>query len=224
MRKLATLVFVFAVFAALGAAQGPRGGGFGPQTPYTLVTRKDVGKELKLTDEQTTKLQAAQADMRQQGMQAFQDSGGDFEAAMKTITKLNDGFATMVKGTLTAEQFTRLLQTFIQRAGTMSVTDSDVQKLLKLTDDQVKHIKDLQDKQNAANRSLGEKMRNGELDRSEIGPLMQKNTEALKTAIEKVLTDDNKTALKAAAGEAFTFDPAEPFGGFGGRPPGGGGN
>ena len=222
MRKLAILIFVTAVLAALGAAQGPRGG-FGPQTPYTLVTRKDVGKELKLTDDQGAKIRAAQDDMGQKRGQVFQDNQGDMDAIMKGMTKLNDEFATTVKGIISADQFKRLLEIHIQRTGTMSVTDADVQKAIKLTDDQVKEIKGLQDKQAAANRSLFQKVGSGELDRTEAFADMQKNNDALKTAIEKVLTDANKADLKTAGGEAFTFDKDEPFGGGFGRPPGGGG-
>ena len=223
MRKFATLLFITAVLAALGAAQGGRGGGFGPQTPYSLVTRKDVGKELKLTDDQASKLRLAQDDIGQQRRQAFQDSQGDMDAMMKAMAKLNDSLAVSDKAILNADQFKRLLEIFVQRAGTMAVVDADVQKTLKLNDDQVKQIMDLQDKQNAANRSLFQKVQSGEIDRADVGGMMQKNTEALKTAIEKVLTDENKTRLKAAGGAPFTFDKDEPFGGGFGRPPGGGG-
>ena len=52
--------------------------------------------------------------------------------------------------------------------------------------------------------------------------MMTKNNDALKAAIEKVLTDDNKTALKALGGTKFEQDPNEQPQGFG-RPPGGGG-
>lgn len=222
MRKHLLVVLAGVLLAAYSVAQGPRGGGFGPQSPYTLVTRKDVGKELKLTEDQASKLRLAEHDMGQQMRQAFQDNQGDFEAIGKARIKLSDAFAATVKSTISADQLQRLLQIYIQRAGNMAVTDADVQKLLKLTDAQSKQIKDLQDKMNAANGELVKKMMNGEMDRQDVFPAIQKNNEALKTEIEKLLSDDDKANIKKSGGDEFKFDPDEQFGGFG-RPPGGGG-
>lgn len=223
MRKLSLIIVAAAALAAIGSAhQGPRRGGFGPETPYNLVQRKDVGKEIKLTDDQAAKIRLAQDDMRSKMQQIFQDNQGDFDAARKAMPKVIEDFNTQVKGILNADQFTRLLQIYIQRAGTMSVTDADVQKTIKLTDDQIKQIKDLQAKQQEANGQLFQKVQSGEIDRSDVGGMMQKNNDILKTSIEKLLTDENKAALKTAAGEPFTFDPNEQPPGFG-RPPGGGG-
>ncbi|MHB8637292.1 MAG: hypothetical protein ACYC96_12555 [Fimbriimonadaceae bacterium] len=185
--------------------------------------RKDVGKELKLTDDEASKIRSASDDISQQRRQAFQDNQGDMAAVMKAMTKLNDSLAATVKGTLTDDQFKRLLEIYVQRAGIMAVTDANIQKNLKLTDSQIKDIKDLQDKQNEANRSLFEKVRSGEIDRADVGAMMQKNTDALKADLGKVLTDDQRAQFKTMGGTPFTFDPAEPFGGFGRRAGGGGG-
>jgi len=99
-----------------------------------------------------------------------------------------------------------------------------VQNDLKLSDDQIKQIKDLQTKQQAANASLFQKVRDGEIDRTEVQGMMTKNTDALKSAVDKVLTDDQKAQLKVLGGAKFEQDPNEKPQGFGGRPPGGGGN
>ena len=226
MRKLATLIFVTAVLAALGAAQGPRGGGFKP-TPMMYLSRHDVRKELKVTDDQASKLDSAQQDMFSQMGEARQNAGDDPAAMQAAMKKLIDGYNTAIKAILSEDQTKRLTEVFYQMQGASVLTDPDIQKTLKLTDDQIKQVKDLQAKQTAANDSLREKAQNGEIDQSEIFPMFQKNAEALKVAIEKVLTDAQRAQLKAMGGEAFTPDPKEPQGfGFGrlGRPTGGGGN
>jgi len=224
VKKLVTILFVSAVFAALGAAQGFGMFGGGAGSEYMNLTRKDVRKELKVTDEQASKLDAAQQDMRDQMRQVFQDSQGDRDAMQAGIKKLMEGLGTTIKGILTADQLKRLHEVNLQMQGATAILDPEVQKSLNLTADQISRVKDLQSKQQAANASLREKMQNGEIDRSEIGPLMMKNNDALKAALDKILTDDQRTQLKALGGDKFEQDPNEKGPGFGPRGGGGGGN
>jgi hypothetical protein len=220
VRKLTFIIVISAVLSALSGAQFMMGGGQGSQ--YMLLMRPDVKKDLKITDDEQTKLDAAQQDMMGQMRQVFQDAQGDREAMQTGMKKLMDGLATSIKGILTADQIKRLGEINVQMQGAMILTDPDQQKALKLTDDQVKQVKDLQTKQQAANQSLFEKVQSGDIDRSEIQGLMQKNNDALKAALEKVLTDDQKAQLKKMGGAPFDKDPNYKPQGFG-RPPGGGG-
>jgi len=220
MRKAALIGILLAALAAFGSAQF-RMGGFQP-TAMMYVNRKDVGKELKLTDEQSSKLAAAQQDMRDSMRQAFQDSQGDQQAMQAAMKKAGDAYAASVKGILNDDQTKRLREIFIQIQGANVLTDPDTQKALKLSDDQIKQIKDLQQKQQDANNSIMQKVRDQEITFQEAGPMFQKNGDALKTALDKVMTDDQRKQLKDMGGAPFTLDPNEPlFGGPGGRRGGG---
>jgi hypothetical protein len=229
--KLSSLLAVLAISAltfavalpakAQGGGGGGQGGGqrrggrgFGPQTPWSLVNRDDVKKDIQLTDDEKTKLDAAQADMRSKMQEMRQNGGqgGDRAAMMAAFQKMQEEYATTVKGILTPAQQDRLVQIYIQLNGSSAVANADVQKKLNLPAETVAKIKALQDAQQKANADLRAKAQSGEIDRAQIGELMQKNNEIMKTELEKVLTDDEKAKLKAAGGAPFTAD-APPAGG-----------
>ncbi len=104
---------------------------------------------------------------------------------------------------LTADQHKRLKEIQIQLAGNLAATDKDVQKSLALTDDQRASIKRLQQQAQQANRSVFDKMRDGEIDRTTVGTSIKHNRDALNTEIGKILTDDQKAKLKAMSGKTF---------------------
>ena len=190
-------------------AQGQRGGmrGGAGQGMYGLLQRSDVKKDLNLTDDQKTKLGVASDDMRSKMQQAFQDAGGDRSKMQDIMKKMTDEMATSVKGILTPEQQTRLKQIYIQTSGNAAITDPDVAKDLNLTSDQQSKIKALQEGQAKANQDIFAKMQSGELDRSAIRPLMEKNQQTMKDELGKILTDAQKTKLTAMGGAPFKADP-----------------
>jgi len=233
MKKVGiALALSMALTAISGAQGGPGRGGFramqgmGKMMEYFNLRRGDVQTDLKLTDDQKSKLTAAQEDMQGKMRDAFTSGGGtDPEAMQATMKKLSDEMVTALKAIITPEQQKRLDEINVQLQGGNVLADPDMQKTLNLTADQLKQIKDLQDKQNEANASLMEKVQNGDIDRQEVGPMMQKNREALGVAMEKVLTDDQRAQLKKLGGAPFVRDPKDDQAGFGfGRRPAGGGN
>jgi len=221
-------VMAIAVIAVSSFAQGGGGGrgqgrggqfgrGMGMQDANGtfLLNRDDVMGELKLSAEQKTKLEAIRTAQRDKMREAFQGGGGggDREAMMAAMQKMQAESAKETLAVLNADQTKRLKELAIQRMGTGAILNADVQKELGVTDDQKAKIKDLQDKQQAANQALMEKMRNQELDREQFQASMQKNREVMNTELAKIITADQKAKLTVMSGKPFKFVEQERGGG-----------
>jgi Spy/CpxP family protein refolding chaperone len=237
MKTLKTIITIsaFVAVSALSMAQGGGRGGFGGMmrmgqdaSGVMLIQRKDVQKDLAITADQKTKLEAyqqAQQDAMRARMEEMRNGGGggfDPEAMRATFTKMQEENKAKIAAILTKEQMERLKQINIQMMGARAALVPELAKELGITDDQKASIDKLQETANQANASLMEKMRSGEIDREEFGPRMQKNNDALTAEIEKALTDAQKAKLKEMGGKKFDRDPKEQTG-FGGRGGGGGG-
>lgn len=233
------------VFAQPGGGGGRQGGGmmmgggrggFGGG-PASLVNRKDVQEDLKLTDEQKSKLSDLQRKQREE-MQAARGNGGgaaggggrgggfgqdmsdaDREKMMAEMKARMEKNEKDVFAILTAEQVVRIKQIYVQLQGNRIVTDEKYQKELGFTDAQKAKVKSLQDGQREAMTAVFEKMRNGEMERDEMTALMEKNNKIMDEELGKVLTAAQKEKLKTMSGSPFkaTDQPRQ-----GGR--GGGGN
>lgn len=220
------LVIAAGVFAQGGGGRGQgRGFGFGGGGVIGLLRRDDVKTDLKLTDDQKTKITDLQTKMRQD-MQAARDNAsasGDFSAVRDAMQKLNDQYKPQFMAVLTPDQQTRLKQINIQMMKARALTDTDVQTDLGLSADQKSKISDLVQKANDANRELFQKVRNGELDRDQADATRQKNDATLQDELLKVLTPDQADKFKSMAGPTFTPTDQPRGGGPGGRGGGGGG-
>jgi len=209
-----------AALSAVSMGQGFRGGGMmmggGGNATFNL-RRNDVKEDLKLTDDQKAKLQEIQDGMRQKFMDAFQAAGDDQAARTKAMTTLMKEVTDQINKILTDDQQKRLKEISIQLGGNAVVMQPDIQKDLGFTDDQKAKIKDLGDRQQAANREVFQKMQNGEITREDIPEIMKKNTKVLNDEIDKILTQAQKDKLKSMAGKPFV-QTDQPGGG-----PGGGG-
>lgn len=230
MKKLMLAAAVLAV-SAVSFAQG--GGGMfmmgrGGGSPAMLLGRSDVQHDLGLSDEQKDKLTKIREDAMEEMRNRMQNSGfqpGGPPPSEEQQKKMREDMQKFqaeqeakVNAVITAEQQKRLLEIFVQLNGNGAITNKSVQSGLGLTADQLAKVKSLQEKQRTANREIFQKMRDGELDRSEIRPLMEKNNNILKEELGKVLTDAQKAKLKAMEGEKkFVPDPEEEGGRPGGR-------
>jgi Spy/CpxP family protein refolding chaperone len=221
-------VMAIAVIAVSSFAQGGGGGrgqgrggqfgrGMGMQDAngVFLLNRDDVMGELKLSADQKTKLEAVRTAQRDKMREAFQNGGGggDREAMMAAMQKMQAESAKETLAVLNADQTKRLKELAIQRMGNAAIMNADVQKELGVTDDQKAKIKDLQDKQQAANQALMEKMRNQELDREQFQAAMTKNREVMTAELAKIVTADQKAKLTAMSGKPFKFVEQERGGG-----------
>lgn len=202
-------IATFVMVSALSMAQGRMMmGGPGGGTQSMLLGREDVQKELKLTDDQKSKLEEMRNAMMEDMRSRFQNGGGggDREAMMKEFQEAAKKADQQALALLDDTQKKRLKELWIQRSGNRIVMNEEIGKELGITDAQKAKLKELNEAQNQANQEIFEKMRNGELDRSELRPLMEKNNKALGEEIGKVLTADQRAKLKAMGGAEFKFD------------------
>lgn len=226
------MVGVIAVANAQGGGGGQGGrGGFqrGRGDSMTgLLRRAEVQTELKLTDDQKTKLNltggnngggggagAGGGQGRGNGGGGGGGNGGgagagggggqgQFDPA--AARKRTEDAEKNVFGVLDATQGARLKGLYIQRTNNRAALSPTIAKDLGITEDQQKKIDDLQAKQREAMQSVMEKMRNGEIERDQIQDIMTKNTKALDDEIGKILTDDQKGKLKTMRGADFKFN------------------
>jgi hypothetical protein len=192
-----------------GRGQGMRMMGGGDSSGLMLLQRADVQKEIVVTDDQKSKLDAVRQKMMEDMRAQFQGGGGqppDREAMQKTMQTMMDNMKKEAEKILTKDQMTRLHELAIQIAGNNAATWADVQKEIGVTDDQKAKIKDLQSKQQEANQALFQKMRDQEITREELQDAMKKNTDSFNTELGKILTDAQKAKLKTMGGKEFKQD------------------
>ena len=234
-----SLLAVTSLALAQGGGQG-RGqgrGGFGQgrgggMTPMTLLMRGDVRKDLELSEEQITKVEALQPQRGQggagggqrgqggggQGQGGGQRQGGgqggqmtdEQRAAMQEAAKKRaEEQKAAIAAILSPAQVTRLTEIGYQVQGNMAILQADTQKALGLDEKQIASIKDLQTKQQEAMQALMQKMRDQELTREELTEKMTKNTDIMKAELGKILKADQAAKLKAMGGtKPFVADPA----------------
>ena len=206
LNKLAVIVVLAAVACsamAQGGGGGRRGGGQrgggNPYAPMTLVRNEAVQKELNITEDQKTKITDLQASLRTKSQEARTAAGTDRQAQQEAMTKVNADAAKALNEILTADQQKRLRELQIQWSGVgLIATDKELQSALSITDDQLTKIKDLQTRQQAANREA-QQSANG--DRAAITEARQKNEKILVDEINKVLTDAQKAKLAELGGK-----------------------
>jgi Spy/CpxP family protein refolding chaperone len=198
-------------------------GGGGGAVPYESMLmmrmgqggasiRGDIAKELGLTSEQETKLKDLQAEQMEKMMSSFRPQGGnppdqaEREKMMKQIGDMLKEADKKALAVLDEKQKKRLHELWIQRQGNGAILNETVQKELALTDDQKTKIKNLQTRSQDANRTLGEKMRNQEIDFQEFRDASEKNRKIMNDELGKVLTKDQADKLKAMGGAEFKFE------------------
>ncbi len=176
--------------------------------------RKDVQTDIVMTDDQKAKIQELsdkQRAARQAGGGGRGNGGGggaaggtfDLKAQEEARAQTHKDLAAI----LNEGQMKRLGEILIQLQGNRAILNAEVQKSLGLSDDQIAKIKDLQSKQQEANRSLQEKVRSQEMTREEYQAAMQKNNTALNDELGKILTADQASKLKTMGGKEFKADP-----------------
>ena len=223
---LTTLVVLSAVSVAVaqrpgGGRGGFGGGGFGGPTVSVLL-RDSNAEELKLTDDQKTKIREISDKLREdtRGRDLFTKLRSDSPeeertAVMAESAKISEEQRLQsdgeIKKVLSAEQFTRYRQMVLQQRGASALAGSDVATDLKLTDDQVAKLKAIGEESTKKTRELmqGFGRGGGEDMRAKFDEL-RKETDEKRLAI---LTDTQRqqwTTLKgpepAAEGDAAKTD------------------
>lgn len=223
----ATALLLSVSALAQGQQRGMRGfgmgfGGPGGGSPVQLLNRTDVKTELKVTDDQSTKIAAIESDFRTKMRGAFQP-GSDPATMRSNMEAMMKDEDAQVQQVLSADQWKRLKEIQVQLAGPEAITNPDTQKELGLSDDQVSQINDLQQKYQAAQMEIFQKVRDGSMDRSEVQPLAKKNKTTFDDSLTKILTADQQKKLTDLGGAKFTPTDKPGQGRNGGRRNGGGG-
>jgi Spy/CpxP family protein refolding chaperone len=234
---------VLAVCADSASAQGGRRGGgrgfggfgFGGRSYHQieLATLSEVQENLKLTDDQKTKVSELNDEFREErrnqgfGGRGGGGGGGNFEEMMAARAKMNADFAAKLNDALEEPQQKRIQEIYVQVNGTNTLTEEPMAMALKLSDDQKEDLQVALDDQRQAMRDAFQDFQDmsDEERTAELAKLNKERDEALLA----VLTDEQKSQFETMKGEKLEID-LEPLqqrgfgggrGGFGGGRRGG---
>jgi Spy/CpxP family protein refolding chaperone len=213
-KLLLTCVLVAMAAASFGQFGGGggfgRGGGRNAMNPGGLLSRDDVKKDLNLTNDQLDQITKIQEDAQQamrdrmQGVDFQSMSDDDRQKMMAEGMKAAEATSDQIEAVLTKDQHARLLGIFIQLNGNNAIQSKEIQALLSITDAQKAKIKDLQAKQQDAMRSNFQKVQSGELQWSDMRPIMTKLRTVMGDELGKILTETQKSKMTSLEGAKFT--------------------
>jgi len=232
-----------------GGGRGGFGGGMmggGMMGGVTgLVMMEEVRKELKLSEEQETKIRDMGAEMMQQAFGGFGGRGGagggggnrpDFQnMSEEERKKFRDEMQAKVaeqtkkaeeslKKVLTPEQNVRLNELRLQREGVQALGRAEVAGALKLTDAQNEAIAEILEAARPQRGGPGGGGPGGgfgrnlsDEERAKMREEMEARRKKTQEDIELVMTEDQKAAWTKMQGAKFEFPERPSFGGgFGG--------
>jgi hypothetical protein len=227
--RLCKLALVFGAVALLVSpvvAQQPgrgRGMGMFGAGVAQLAQNKSVKEELKIDDDQAKKIKDAldkvNEEMKDERAKLGRGSDASQEERAAARKKINEAEMKALKDVLKPDQLKRLEQIRHQIQGVYIFQDEEVQKQLKLTDEQKEKINDVQkDLQKEMQEMFqGFKPGGGGGDFQENMKKMQGLQKEAMTNATKVLKEDQKKQLDELVGKPFTYVPE--FGrGRGGKP------
>lgn len=205
--------------------RGGFGGGFGGFGGATvgLLLRDSNAEELKLTDEQKTKIREISDKLREDtrirdlfGKMRPDSPEEERNAAMAEMAKINAEQRTQsdaeLKKLLSPEQFTRYRQMALQSRGVGALADSDVSGDLKLSDEQVAKLKAIGEESSKRTRELMDKMREQGFGRG--GEDMRAKFDEIRKEIDDkrlaVLTDAQRTQWTTLKGPEPTAEGEAP--------------
>ncbi|MFN9267519.1 MAG: hypothetical protein ACK5V1_02630 [Planctomycetaceae bacterium] len=238
-----------------GGGRGGFGGGMmggGMMGGVTgLVMMEEVRKELKLSEEQETKIRDMGAEMMQQAFGGFGGRGGagggggnrpDFQnMSEEERKKFRDEMQAKVaeqtkkaeeslKKVLTPEQNVRLNELRLQREGVQALGRAEVAGALKLTDAQNEAIAEILEAARPQRGGPGGGGPGGgfgrnlsDEERAKMREEMEARRKKTQEDIELVMTEDQKAAWTKMQGAKFEFPERPSFGGGFGRGGAGGG-
>jgi hypothetical protein len=217
MRKLCAFGLVLGVAAllaspALAQPPGGFGRGMGGGGISGLLTNKSVQEELKMDKDQIDKVTDALKKFRDEHKDEYdklsprnQDTKPEERAEIGK--KLAEGSTKVVSDIIKPEQLKRVQQIAKQQLGVAMFNDAEVQKTLKLTDEQQKDLKALADDLGKDMREVFQSAGQGAFADPEKRAELTKKTTAMRTEAmdkaTKMLKDDQKAALKDMLGEKF---------------------
>lgn len=199
--RSAAALGVIALLSAPALAQGPRGGGMGMGGGLMLLQNEGVQKELKLTDEQVSKAREAGQDLRDRfsaDLQSFRDKT-DAERR-EVMEKMSGDTKKILAGILKPEQQKRFEQIQLQAQGIQALAGEEVQKTLKLTDDQKDKLRTLAQE---SGQQMREAFQSAQGDFQAASSKIQGIRKDSMARASALLTDDQKKAWSDLIGEPF---------------------
>ena len=214
-----------------GGFGGPGGGG-NAGLASSISQNKKLQEELKVESGQLDKLAAALAKVREDlrdDSAKLRDRNTPAAERTEITTKIREANAKAVSSILSADQLKRLHQIENQQGGLGAFAKEDMQKALKLTDEQKERVTTITKELDADRRELfgagpggGAGGGNARLSPEAMTKWQELQKEA-KAKVLSALTDDQKTAFKDLTGAPFDLgQPTFGGGGFGGAGGGGG--
>jgi hypothetical protein len=209
MRTIVRTMVGFGLVALLAGpafAQGQGRGGFGRGGSLAgLLGNESVQKELKLTDEQTTKAKETSEKIGAEAREKFtglQDLSPEERREKMTAinTETNEATLKAVGDYLKPEQITRLKQISYQQRGVTAFSDPEVAKKLNITDGQKSEIREITQEWFT---KMGEIRQEHQGDRE---GMMKASTELRKVTlakVEKKLNDEQQKTWKELLGSPF---------------------
>jgi len=220
MRLFAVLILSAAV-AVPAFAQPPGGGrgGFGGFGGGNLLSNKSVQEELKLTEEQVTKVKEFGDKLRTEFPRPEPGAQIDREKMAENMKKRTEMTATFVKDTLTEEQAKRYKQIQAQLGGIMAaVNNEETAKALKITDEQKDKLKEINDQ---SRKDMQELFQGGGFRDPETQKKLQTLRKETGEKAMGVLTSEQKKSWEEMTGKPFEIKMEAGPGGPGGTRKGG---
>src|SRR5262249_22614013 len=167
----------------------------GTTVKLLLLRQKSVQKELDLGDDVIQKIMAFTTAQSEAAGKAIKLGEAERKEAFVKLLKENDKF---LADTLSEKQSKRLHQITMQFAALTYLTKPEMVKHLKLSDEQVKKVNDLQSESRKALVDLIQAQ-----DRTGKSEKLAKLREETRTKILGVLTDEQKAKVREIAGPPF---------------------
>jgi Spy/CpxP family protein refolding chaperone len=203
MRTFGKTILAFGALCLLaGQAQAQQGGGMGMGGGAQLYVNPSVQKELKFTEEQTTKARTVMADLREKYQEKITEAreSQDFAQMQKLNLERNAEAKKAMADVLKPDQIKRFGQIQMQQMGAMAFQNADVLQKITLTDDQKSKVKEITDDLQAQRRELFQGFQD---DREgTLKKMATLNKETNEKALA-VLTDEQKKTWKEMTGEPF---------------------
>lgn len=148
LRMILVAAMAVATLGTVSAQRPGGGGGFVPSAYGAVGTSEDLQKELKISDEQKTKLKEAMEPINKKRTELFTRGQGGQQPTdeqrkelTEKIAKLTEETKAAVGTVLNAEQTKRLGQIDYQMMGIAAYSNAEVQKKMSFTDDQKEKVK-----------------------------------------------------------------------------------
>ena len=187
-----------------GGPGGPGMGMIGGMGGGMVLMSPNVQEDLKLTDEQKTKIRETAQEQFQKMRDQFQVLQ-DLQPAERRekMTKIMEENAAAFKKVLKEDQTKRFDQILIQAAGPMAFSQPKVQEKLKLTDDQKAKGREIMQDQMTKMGGLRDEFQN---DREGAMKKMQEMRKETTKKLTGLLTEDQKKTWEEMTGKAIEIN------------------